>query len=252
MMKKYSLTIIALTVFFFCAHTSSAQDALELLKKMDDVMFSAKDRQGTVKITTINQSGKEKIREAEMFQKGHDFRLYRYTAPESQVGIATLSLPDGIMWMYMPAFGKPKKITLLAKSQSFSGTDFSYEDMSVSSFADSYTPTLIETRDDVYIIEMVPVNEKSDYSKIVLTLDKQQFTPRKMEYYSRGGTKFKEASYIYNKSGDYLYAEQVIMANLKKQHMTKIQFTRILFNQGLSDDLFTVENLIPEEKRKKE
>jgi outer membrane lipoprotein-sorting protein len=182
-----------------------------------------------------------------MFQKGHDHRLYRYTAPESQVGIATLSLPDGIMWMYMPAFGKPKKITLLAKSQAFSGTDFSYEDMSVSSYADNYTHTLIEEKDGEYVIEMEPVNEKSSYSKIVLYLNKDQFTPRKMEYYDRGGTKFKEASYVYVSSGNYLYAERVIMANLKKQHMTKIEITDVVFDQGLSDDLFLVENLVPVE-----
>ena len=248
MSNKLLTALITITILFG-TQILRAQDALELVKKMDNVMFSSKDRQGNVKITTINQTGKEKIREAQMFQKGHYLRLYRYTAPESQVGIATLSLPDGIMWMYMPAFGKPKKITLLAKNQSFSGTDFSYEDMSVSSYADNYTSSLVETREDEYVIDMVPVNEKSDYSKIVLILDKVQFTPRKMEYYDKRSTKFKEASYKYTNSGKYLYAEQVIMANLKKQHMTRIEITYILFDQGLPDEMFTVENLIPEDKR---
>jgi len=37
-----------------------AQDAQTLLKKMDNVMFSPKDKQGNVEIYLINNQGKEK------------------------------------------------------------------------------------------------------------------------------------------------------------------------------------------------
>ena len=115
-MKNSFYILIFLSAFLFSGLNCISQDADEILAKMDKLMFSAKDRQGKVKIILTNKAGKEKIREAEMMQKGTDKRLYRYTAPESQQGIATLSLPDGVMWLYMPAFGKPKKISLLAKS----------------------------------------------------------------------------------------------------------------------------------------
>lgn len=243
--------IITTTLLLIC-FLAFPQEALEIVKKMDGVLFAAKDRQGMVTITTINQSGKEKVREAEMYQKGQYMKLYRYTAPESQAGIATLSLPDGVMWMYMPAFGKPKKITLLAKSQAFTGTDFSYEDMSVSSYSGEYTPALAETTAETYVVELVPLNEKSEYSKIVVTIDKGRFTPQKMEYFDRMGKKFKESTYKYIKSGKYWYAEEVIMADLRKQHMTRIQMTSVSFDQGLSDDLFTVENLVPADNQAKE
>jgi outer membrane lipoprotein-sorting protein len=250
-MKQNTIIALLAAIFTFAfAVPVLSQDVNELLQKMDKVIFSPRDKQGYVKITTINQSGKEKIREAEMFQKGNSKRLYRYTAPESQVGISTLSLPDGIMWMYMPAFGKPKKITLLAKSQSFSGTDFSYEDMSVTSYADNYSGTLVETTEDNYLIELIPNNEKSNYSKILLTMDKVLFTQKKMDYFDKGGNKFKVSSFEYAESGDYLYAKKVTMANLKKQSMTKIEFTEVVFDQGLDDELFVVENMVPEDKRK--
>lgn len=222
-----------------------AQDAKMMLEKMDEIIFSPKDKQGKVSIILINNKGNEKVREAEMMQKGTDKKIYRYTSPESQAGIATLSLPDGVMWLYMPAFGKPKKISLLSKSQAFTGTDFSYEDMATTPYSDRYSPKYLEGKGDKYLLELSPVDDRSNYSKIIVHLNKSYYYPIRMEYFDRIGNKFKEANYKYTQSGKYWYAEEVIMADLNKQHMTKILLSDILFDQGLSDDLFTKEKLAP-------
>lgn len=223
---------------------SFAQNAEELLKKMDNLMLSPKDKQGKIEIILINKSGKEKHREAEMLQKDSDKRLYRYTQPESQAGIATLSLPDDIMWLYMPAFGKPKKISLLAKSQAFTGTDFSYEDMENKPYADRYTPTLIETKENAFALELIPKSSKSKYAKIILNIDKTHYYPITMEYFVKGDKKIKEASYVYQKIGPYWNAKEVTMKDLKKEHQTKILLSDVKFDQGLTDEQFTVENMI--------
>ena len=68
-----------------------------------------------------------------------------------------------------------------------------------------------------------------------------------MEFYDKGGKKFKESTYEYEKIGKYWNAKEVIMTNLKKNHSTKIRLENVVFDQGLSDDLFTVENLKPKE-----
>ncbi|HSG68420.1 MAG TPA: outer membrane lipoprotein-sorting protein [Bacteroidales bacterium] len=224
-----------------------AQDAHDLLAKLDNIMFAPKDKQGTVEIILIESTGEESLREAELFQKGRDKKLYRYTKPEKQAGIATLSLPDGVMWLYMPAFGNPKKISLLAKSQAFTGTDFSYEDMATEPFAERFFPRLIETRDNIYVLELKPRDERSNYSKIVVYQDVKNYYPKKMEYYDNGGKLFKESSYQYEKIGQYWNAKEVTMTNVKKEHSTKIRLSNVKFDQGLSDDIFTVENLKPGE-----
>jgi len=225
-----------------------AQDAQSLLNDMDKIIFGPIDKQGTIQIRIVNKSGNEKIREATMFQKGSDRKLFRYTKPESQAGIATLSLPGGVMWLYMPAFGKPKKISILARSQAFTGTDFSYEDMATTPYSTRYSPQLLDTSDDGYILELTSSVEKSHYSKIHVTLEKIHHYPKMMEYYDRGGRKFKEAVYTYQKIGKYWNANEVIMTNLKKDHKTIIQLSEIKFDQGLKDDLFLVENLKPTDK----
>jgi len=222
-----------------------SQDAMTMLEKMDALMNAPKDKQATVEIILTKKNDKEKTRIAEMYQKGADMRLYRYTQPESQAGIATLSLPDDVMWLYLPAFRKPTKISLLAKSQAFTGTDFSYEDMDTKPYSKRFTPKLMETTGDTYILELTPDYEKSDYSKLILILDKTNFYPHKIEYYDKHGDMVKEADYTYDKSGKYWYAREVLMTDLKKEHSTQIIMTDLKFDQGLPDDIFSVDNLKP-------
>jgi outer membrane lipoprotein-sorting protein len=222
---------------------AAAQDAKTILGKMDQVIFSPRDRQAKVTMVLTDKAGKEKVREAIMLQKGTDKRLYRYTKPESQAGVATLSLPGDVMWLYMPAFGKPRRISLLAKSQAFTGTDFSYEDMSTLPYSERYDPVLLETGADNYVLELIPKSDKSSYSKIIVTVHKTHGYPATMSYFDNKGKNIKIATYRYEKIGTYWNAAEVIMKSIEKNHSTKILLSDVKFDQGLPDSLFEVENL---------
>lgn len=229
-----------------------AQDASQILGNMDDVMFACKDKQGEMRISLRSKDGSGKMREAILLQKGGNKRLTKYTKPETQAGIATLSLPNGEMWLYLPALGGPKKISVLAKSQAFNNTDFSLEDMANSSYSERFTATKLPTDDDSYLLELVPKNPKSGYSKVIVAINKTHFYPETMEYYDKGGNKFKEAVYTYTKEGKYWNASEVLMTNLKKSHSTRIEIYNVIYDQGLDDALFEVESLRPPKEKKEE
>ncbi len=235
------------SIFFFIlalSPSSEAQSASELLTSMDELMSAPQDKEAKVKMVLRDKSGKEKVREAVLIQKGRYKKLYRYTQPEKQAGIATLSLPDDKMWMYMPAFGKPIKISLLSKSQAFTGTDFSYEDMTGTSYSDRFTPGIVENpNQDIVQLELMPMSMKSRYSKIIVYLNREHRYPEKMEYFDDNKEFFKYATYKYVKQGKYWYAQEVVMTDIKKEHSTSIVLSDMKFDQGISDDVFTVENL---------
>ena len=241
MKKIFSIPVIALSFAFILPATVKAQDGADLLKKMDNIIFAAKDKQAKVKIVVVNNSKDDKVREAALYQKGAEKKIYRYTKPESQAGVATLTLPGDIMWLYMPAYENPKKISLLAKSQAFTGTDFSYEDIPTVPYSQRYTPKYLKNDGNTYAIELIPLSEKSNYSKLIVYIDKTNYYPVKMEYYGKSGTKDKEAVYKYSKIGNYWNADEVTMTDLKKKSTTTITMSEVKFDQGLSDDLFTVE-----------
>jgi len=236
----YSTIIFAL----ICAVSISAhaQDANAILKKMDDVMYAPKDLTGTNKIVLIDKNGKQETRKAYIKQKGTDKRIMRFTSPASQEGIAVLGLPNDIMYLYLPAFGKERRISASVKNQNFAGTDFSYDDMEPKPYSEKYTPKFLKTEGNMYLLELTPKG-RSDYSKIIAYINKTNYYPELMEYFDKGNNKIKEAKYIFKKVGNYWNASEINMTNLKKNHTTKMQMENVKYDNGLSDDEFTVRKL---------
>jgi len=240
--SKIQTAVITALIAAGSMFSASAQDANSILKKMDDVMYSPKDMTGKNKIILIDKNGKQEIREATIQQKGNDKRIFRFISPASQAGIAVLSLPNDIMYLYLPAFGKERRISTSVKSQNFAGTDFSYDDMEAKPYSDKYTPKLIKTEGNVFVLELTP-KAQSDYSKLIANINKTNYYPESMEYYDKGNTKIKEAKYTFKKIGNYWSAQEIEMSDLKKKHKTKMQMSDVKYDQGLTDDDFTVRKL---------
>ena len=233
------ITLIILTGF---AATAFAQDANTVLKKMDEVLYAPGDMAGTNTIILIDRNGKQETREAFIKQKGTDKRIMRFTSPASQAGIAVLALPDDIMYLYLPAFGKERRISSSVKNQNFAGTDFSYDDMEPIPYSDKYIPKLIKTEGDVIVLELTP-KKHSEYSRIMVNINKTNFYPEIMEYYDKGNTKIKAAKYSFKRLGNYWNAEEIEMSDQKKNHRTKMKMTNVKYDTGLTDDDFTIRKL---------
>lgn len=239
-MKKIIYLFVAAIIF--SAFISSEPDPTTILKKLDEVMYSAKDMTGNNKIILIDKNGKQEVREATIKQKGNDMMLFRFTAPASQAGIAVLSLPNDIMYLYMPAFGKERRIASSAKNQNFAGTDFSYEDMESKKFAEKYNAKLLKTEANGYVLELTP-KLQSSYSKVIMKVHKTEYYPISVDLYDKGNKKVKELKYTFNKVGKYWNPKEIIMVDLKKNHTTKMQMNNVKFDTGLTDDEFTVRKL---------
>ena len=245
-MKTLKLSVLACAFVMLTGTINyvKSQDANEILQKVDEVLYSAKDQQNKITIILIDKSGSESKREADVIQKGNDMRLFRFTSPASQAGIAFLSLPNDVMYIYMPAFGKERRIASHVKNQKFAGTDFSYDDMEAKLLSSKYDPELIDQDNKTYTLKLIPKpGLKTDYSKQVMKINKQDFYPVTAEYFDKGGNKVKEATYQYEKVGNYWSAKEILMKDIKRNHATKMIVSEVIFDQGLSDDEFTVRKL---------
>jgi len=69
-------------------------------------------------------------------------------------------------------------------------------------------------------------------------------------YYDLQDNIIKEADYQYTKIGNLWTVKVASMTNFRKAHTTRVINAQIKLNQGLTDSDFTVEKLIPLEKRK--
>ena len=247
-MKKIISQITLIFLFIVCNNNlilAQTIDANNLLKKMDQTTSKIKDKSSNIEMTLVNlNTNKEKIKKAVIIQKDGDKKLFRYTFPKSDEGIATLSLPNGEMYLYLPLFNKPKKITNLAEGN-LNKSDFSVKDMANMSYSENYDARIHQTRETVYVLDLNAKNNDLEYSHMIIYLNKKFFYPEKIEFYDQSGTIEKISTTKYIKIDGLWVANEVTMQNIKKRHQTTIIMTDIKINQGLSDDDFTLEKLAP-------
>ena len=244
-MKTKSLITATLAILLLGSVPAlMAEEPLSILKKMDKVLYGPSDQVSTVQMILSDRSGNERTREANIWQKGTDMRLFRFTSPAAEAGIAFLSLPNDVMYIYMPAFGRERRIASHVKNQSFAGTDFTYEDLEAKEYAETYSPNLLEEKEDKYILELTPLpTYRSDYSKLIVAINKEHHYPETMEAYDRGNNKVKSSVYTWKKKDGFWYSYEIHATNLKRNHSTRMIMTEVEFNSDIDEQIFTVRNL---------
>jgi outer membrane lipoprotein-sorting protein len=259
MRKKNLLGVIPIGMLMFVLMAPMAQakepkaqalklSALEILKKADSVANAPQDQEITLEMILIDKNGKEKKREAKMWQKGSDKRMIKFISPADVKGLAFLDLPDDVMYLYLPAFRKIRRIASHVKNTSFAGTDFTYDDMAAINFADEYDPEFVASEPEeerasfeYYKLELRPKKGiNKDYSKLVMRIRKDNFYPIEIRYYSKQGKLWKAMERRkLEKKGKYWEAKEAEMCDLKKEHRTKMIVLHSKFDQDLKDELFT-------------
>ena len=236
--------IVLIGILFLCfTNEIFTQDALSILKKMDQTALAVKDKSSNIEMILVNlKSGKEKVKKATILQKGRDRKLFRYTYPKSDEGIATLSLPNGEIYVYLPMFKKPKKITNLADS-GLNNSDFSTDDMVVQLYAEDYNAKILETNGTAFVLDLNSKSDDEAYNHLIIHVNKKYYYPEKIEYYDKKGKLEKVSTSAYKKISGCWVTNEVTMEDVKKKHKTTIVMTDIKINQGLSDDEFTLEKL---------
>jgi len=237
-----SLFVLGVVMFAFQGMAEDTQlTATQILEKVDDVINAPKDQDIKIKLILIDKNGKESMREMSMLQKGSDKRLVKFLSPADQRGIAFLSLPNDVMYLYLPAFKKTRRIASHIKNNKFAGTDFTYEDMEAVRLSEKYNPELLKEEKNSFVLQLTPkAGIRTDYSKLIMWVRADNFYPTKIEHYDKGNNLYKvmTRSKIKKVNGFWISMESE-MEDRKTNHKTKMIMEDVEFNSGISDDKFT-------------
>lgn len=235
------LLILLLALWAVHVFPAQAWSAEEILKKVDEVVNAPKDRQARIKVIIIDSQGKEEIREMLSYQKGSDHRLVKFTSPAEHRGIGFLSLPNEVMYLYLPAYGRTRRIASHVKNTKFAGTDFTYEDMEAVRYSERWSSEWLKEEADSYVLELKPkAQTKTQYSKMIMWIRKENFYPLKVELYDRANRLSKLLTLDkVEKIGSYWVSRQMTMEDLKEKRKTVLELEEIKFDVGLSDEIFT-------------
>ncbi len=237
------MTIIKNSIAGVIIFTASvyAQNAANILQKVDSVLSAPSTMQYKLSVLLKTSDNKTETREMIIYQKGSEYRLVRFTAPPSKRGISFLSLPGDIMYLYLPAFRKTRRIAGYVKHQNFAGTDFSYEDLEAKAYEKDWIPMLVSQDSASFVLALTPKKGvKKSYTKLILYIDKVTYYPFKAALYTKGNRPEKVLiNREIKRHGKYIVASDMIMKNLKNGHSTEIKIHDIEFDKSFPKGLFT-------------
>ena len=237
-MKNIILMFFPILVF-----SQAGRDIAEMIENRpapDDLINQ------TVMILT-NSEGKTKTHKMISKSKnGSEKQIIWFMEPKDDRGIAFLKIEhdnrDDEMRMWLPAFKKVRRISSKKKSDSFMGSDLSFEDLSNRRLNNNDYKRLEDAKwlgIDCYVLETAPKKEsKSNYVRHVSWIDKNHMNILKEQSFNRKNKLEKEKHFNYETRGEYQLIKKVNVENLLKKHATEITFSEVVINSGISDKLF--------------
>jgi outer membrane lipoprotein-sorting protein len=220
------------------------------MDKMDERSPDFTTQKTISEMTLIDQEGKEEVREMLMFsQKEEEDKtssLVRFLSPKSVKGVTLLNFKNGEkIYLYMPAYDKPRRIAGSSKSDEFMGTGLSYEDMSMDYEDKDNEKKLLQETEKEYLVEIIPTGEDASYKKIILSVDKEKFYAKKVEFYDTSETLTKTLEIVNIKIDDQgkITPMEIEFTDIVENHKTKIVIKEIEYNIELSSDFFSIRTL---------
>tara|TARA_B100000700_G_scaffold310982_1_gene392204 strand:+ start:206 stop:973 length:768 start_codon:yes stop_codon:yes gene_type:complete len=242
---KYILFNILLISLFF------SNTGLDIAYKLEN-KIKPKDMKATLEMQLINKKGHTRLSSLKSFTKnGGEKQIAWFLSPADDKGIGFLKIEhddkDDEMRIYLPAFKKVRRISSKKKSDSFMGSDLSYEDMSNRNIEENTYKLLsneLINNEECYVLEITPKsNIKTEYSKHIVWITINEVLPIKEQSYDKSGGLLKEKQFHFSKIDSYHIADTMKVFNIQKQHTTILTFKDVKINTNIDDKIFHEKNL---------
>ena len=237
-MKQFGILLILLGWMFGLSGN-------ELAEKMDQ-RKTPMDSKIDLIMTLTNKKGKTRSSSLHSIRKNDGEKQIIWFLSREDRGVAFLKIEhddkDDEMRMWLPAFKKIRRISAKKRSDSFMGSDMSYEDMSTRQLDEfNFKIRGDERFQDVscYLLESKPKEHiRTEYSRHITWVDSTLFIPLKEESYDKSGNLLKEKVFSYRVINKYQILMEIQVTNIQKNHSTTLKFENIELDRGVEDSFF--------------
>ena len=247
---KTLLSILLLSFIFSMEGKELAIAMEERLKPKDIkskntmVLTDSKHRKRTLELISSSKDDSEK-------------QMIWFLQPAKNKGTAFLKIEhedkDDFMTMWLPGFRDFKRIRSSNKSDSFMGSDLSFEDLTNRDIKDYvYNILKIDSCNyndisfDCFELESVANDISSEYSKHitwVLEIEKDVFIPIKEHSFDEEGNLLKIKKIDFEKMDEYYIMHRLEVENVQEDHSTLLTVNDISLNNNFDDAMFIQRNL---------
>ena len=225
----------------------------DIMKKNDELK-EPKDMISSGFLEITNKRGNIKTRSMKVFSKkqpaGYD-SFFEILQPADVSGMKFLTIAqkgDDDQRMYLPAYGKSRKISGSGKDGKFLGSDiffYDLEDLDLEDFTYKYIKEETWEGNDYYVVESYPIDPKAPYSKIVNWVSKSDYFIYKADMYDKKQQILLKTSIVQETMiiDGVIEATKSNTVNHKDKSNTTYLISDIKLNVGLEDKIFTMQNL---------
>ena len=222
-----------------------ADPGADWLHRIDAAANRSKDAHLVLEVSVTDRTGAVNARTLEIWQKGADRRLVRFVAPPRLAGTGLL-VPDGdTVYLYLPAYGRARRVVGEQRGDAFMGTDFSLEDLSRLEWSDEYTAAVEADEGDLVRLKLEPLLSSSHRdSAIRLWVRESDDIVARVEHLDASGAVRRRLLLddIRPESGRPM-AHHVVVEDLTLSRRTEATVTTVELDRGLTDDRFTLTEL---------
>lgn len=249
-MKK---SILLLASFFVSAGFLGAQDAASIVRASRDRIQAATTVSQTRMVITSKGGGTRELLLAQVSKDGprgkRTLIVFPAQNPSSVANTRFLTMENSggadDRHIFLPSLGKVRRVASSEGSDSFMGTDLSYDDISSANRSADLDNHRILREENLggsscYVIESIPKDASYQYSKMIQWIGKDNGVTQKVELYDRRGNlvKILEVLELRNVQGRLSIISSK-MSTIKAETSTTLQVTSLKYDDPVSEGVFT-------------
>ena len=242
---RFIIILLFTSTYIFSMTGLELAQLVESRKKPNDIKSV-----NTMVLT--NKKGKIKTLELiSMSKDNSEKQMIWFLKPAKDKGISFLKIEhdddDDFMTMWLPGFSRFKRIKSSQKSDSFMGSDLSFEDLTNRIISDySYKILEYNKAEGWYELESIPIELESEYSKHITKIsevEKGIFIAIEENSYDKENELLKIKKFNFQKIDSFYVMDRLEVKNVQKNHSTLLTVNNILLNNNYEDSKFTQRSL---------
>ena len=244
-----------------------ASDSALTKSQLSSCKFSVKNKKlACVESPRVKVMESVTIQEGENKKDGKSVSIVLNPASERGIGMLTFSYDDPQKdtesWLYLSAVGKVKRMASGSEEDrepvAFFGSEFTTEDLE-NGKTDEYDYNILEEGaykgNQVWVIEAKPKPvrlRKTNYSKMLIWLDKEKFIAHKVETFNKRNERYKRMLFknIVN-INDIWMARDVTIMNLQTRRLSRMKTLEIALGVDVNPEFLTQRTLTDKAFREK-
>jgi hypothetical protein len=262
MSRNRTLALVVAGAFglpFLTSSTPAGADAkkgAEIGAKVDKAWAGYKSEENEIDLELISGDGSKVVRKLkgkarEVGSDEQSLMLFIWPADLKGTKLLTYNHRNQAddQWLYLPSVQRVKRISgSRSRSGSFMGSEMAFEDLTNVWWIQKYTYDYLKDQKvgsrDTWVVDRVPKDKDSGYSKQTLWIDKEYLTALRIQYYDRKGKLLKTADFkSWKKYGNKWRADRVEMVNRQTGKKTNVVWKSRKMGVSLAEDEFSSDSL---------